>query len=109
MIDCPKCGGPSRVLQTRRRDVQMMTRRRSCQSCGERWTTREISEKEWKAIVAMRARMSKRGRKSGAASGDARRGFSIPPDRAEEYAELRRKTRMSARETARLLGIPVPD
>jgi len=41
MIDCPACGGPSRVLATRR-DADSQRRRRECVKCGKRWTTVEV-------------------------------------------------------------------
>jgi len=41
MIDCPACGGPSRVLATRR-EADSLRRRRECRTCGKRWTTVEV-------------------------------------------------------------------
>ena len=39
---CPKCGGDSGVLESRRRADGHIWRRRQCKSCEHRWPTIEI-------------------------------------------------------------------
>ena len=38
---CPKCGCDSLVVNSRYRNGVIL-RRRECQSCGARWSTREV-------------------------------------------------------------------
>lgn len=42
--ECRKCGGDSKVIWTRRSKRMPIKRRRQCESCGDRWNTRELSE-----------------------------------------------------------------
>lgn len=45
MIECPWCGGASRTVDSRPRDVSgrpTVRRRRACQKCDNRWTTFEV-------------------------------------------------------------------
>jgi transcriptional regulator NrdR family protein len=39
---CPKCGGWSKVIDTRYRLDRPLLRRRRCLSCGLRWSTLEV-------------------------------------------------------------------
>lgn len=50
---CPKCGlEQSRVIDTRvNKDTQILQRRRECHVCGLRWTTVEINNTMFAALV----------------------------------------------------------
>jgi transcriptional regulator NrdR family protein len=41
-MNCPRCQGNTRVLDSRRRDPQLVRRRRECLDCGKRFPTWEI-------------------------------------------------------------------
>ena len=41
MIDCPRCEGSAEVIDSRRTG-NSVRRRRSCLSCGHRWSTVEV-------------------------------------------------------------------
>lgn len=42
-MKCPSCGGSICVISTRKTDPDTISRLRSCNACGHRWTTAEIS------------------------------------------------------------------
>lgn len=77
-------------------------RRRECERCGHRWTTREISDEQWLAHTeGIRAETrSKASRKAQA----TRRGFSIPDELREEYFAILAKG-YRPKEAAKILGI----
>jgi transcriptional regulator NrdR family protein len=41
-VNCPPCQRNTRVLDSRRRDLQLVRRRRQCLDCGKRFPTWEI-------------------------------------------------------------------
>jgi hypothetical protein len=41
-MNCPSCGGKTKVLDSRESTPEATRRRRACKSCGERFTTYEI-------------------------------------------------------------------
>ena len=49
---CPICKSPSSVIDSRE-SKQGFRRRRKCLKCNFRWTTFEVREKLWKAVVKM--------------------------------------------------------
>lgn len=101
MIDCPKCRSGSHVTNSRQTHGTVR-RRRECERCGHRWTTREISDEEWLALTeGTRAEArSKASRKAQA----TRRGFSIPDGLREEYFSILGKG-YRPKEAAKILGI----
>ena len=54
---CPECGGDSTVLDSRQSDITR--RRRCCVACGHRWSTAEMSLKEYRALEALRESLAK--------------------------------------------------
>jgi transcriptional repressor NrdR len=59
-VDCPRCQQPTRVLESRRADAGVATRRRrECPACGHRFTT---FERRQRPPLAVRKRDGKRQR-----------------------------------------------
>lgn len=56
MIECPKCGADSGVLESRA-VAKTIWRRRKCSACGERWSTYEVT----KAAIDLILHMEKYG------------------------------------------------
>lgn len=52
-MKCGKCGGESRVIDTRAGN----RRRRECETCRYRWTTRELSEQEVAQLARKAAKL----------------------------------------------------
>jgi len=52
---CPKCEADSTVSDSRLRTDGNIRRRRSCDKCGEKWSTIEISLEEFDKVLRMRA------------------------------------------------------
>lgn len=105
VIDCPQCQSPSSVLDTRKRDDNTITRRRQCTVCQHRWSTREISNDEWRSVLKARRGYAKGGKRGGKKSVSIRRGFSVPPRLKEEYNQLRRNMGVHAKDAAMAVGI----
>jgi hypothetical protein len=85
--DCTVCGGRARTSETRHyitsEGLEYSTRRKICQTCGARWSTREVRDSVFKAL-----------------SHDL-----VPPERKEEYAVLMKKLRMPRREVLAIMGL----
>lgn len=105
MINCPKCSSASGVLQSRTQPDNTMWRRRRCDKCGHRWSTREIDHKEWKAIQAAAKKRAEHATAMSDKATLARRGFVVPDHLVDEYNHLRFSKRIPAKEAARMLGI----
>lgn len=82
-----------------------MRRRRECVVCLYRWSTREISNDEWRALQRNRRRYAKGGKRGGTASVNKRRGFSVPDHLKKEYYYMTRIKGVHARAAAIELGI----
>lgn len=105
MIGCPKCNSASGVLDSRVQANNTMVRRRQCKVCNFRWTTREISNDEWREIQAARKKRAKHAKAMSEKGVLARRGFVVPDHLKDEYNHLRISKAIPAREAARILGI----
>lgn len=105
MIDCPKCSASSGVLQSRKQPNNTMLRRRRCEQCGYRWSTREIDNAEWRDIQATRKKRIKHTKAMSKKGVLARRGFVVPDHLQEEFNHLRLSKGIPSREAARMLGI----
>ena len=54
-MECPKCKNKTKVIDKRNKVNFTIRRRRECLSCGNRFTTKEITERNY--LVLMEASM----------------------------------------------------
>jgi transcription elongation factor Elf1 len=53
-MNCPACGNPTRVVDSRKR-ARRVRRRRECKECGQRFTTLEMPLQEAEALQELEA------------------------------------------------------
>jgi transcriptional regulator NrdR family protein len=53
-VNCPACGSPTRVIDSRKA-ARQVRRRRECKECGQRFTTLEMPQREAEALQELEA------------------------------------------------------
>lgn len=48
-MNCPKCDAETAVIDSRSA-LGTVRRRRQCEACGHRFTTREVNQEDWEAL-----------------------------------------------------------
>lgn len=57
-MNCPRCGGKSRLVEARATDDAGDTvRKRRCEACGLRWSTCEVERGAYKVLQAQAQRL----------------------------------------------------